>query len=152
MSTTGEAEYGQSAPEAQALLLSPPPTDRDAAIERHVQGLRIWGSAVIDEDLQRTFAAEAYDRALNPAGVGRQLQAAMRSGNRADGLRGVTVPFLVMHGTRDTLISPSGGERTADLVPGARLELIEDMGHDYPVQYWPVWVRLVTDHARAATA
>ena len=150
MSTTGEGGYGQSAPEAQALLLSPPPTDRDAAIERHVQGLRIWGSAVIDEDLQRTFAAEAYDRALNPAGVGRQLQAAMRSGSREAGLREVQLPFLVLHGTRDTLISPSGGERTAELVPGARLELIEDMGHDYPVQYWPVWVDLVTTHCRAA--
>ena len=152
MSTTGESDYGTSAPEAQALLLSPPPTDRAAAIERHVEGLRVWGSARIDEDLQRTFAAEAFDRAQNPAGVGRQLQAAMRSGSRADALRSVRVPFLVIHGTRDTLIDPSGGRRTAELVPGARLELIEDMGHDYPVEIWPRWVELITAHARAAAA
>lgn len=150
MSTTGEREYGQASPEAQALLLSPPPTDRDAAIDRHIEGLRIWGSAVIDEELQRTFAAEAYDRALHPAGVGRQLQAAMRSGSRADALRQVALPFLVIHGTRDTLIDPSGGHRTAELVPGARLELIDDMGHDYPVAIWPRWVELVTAHARSA--
>jgi pimeloyl-ACP methyl ester carboxylesterase len=149
MSTTGEAEYGQSAPEAQALLLSTPPADRDAAIQRHIDGLRIWGSEVIDEDLQRAYAAEAFDRSLNPAGVGRQLQAAMRSGSRADALRDVTVPFLVLHGTRDTLIGPSGGRRTAELVPGARLELIEGMGHDYPVEIWPRWVELITTHARS---
>lgn len=150
MSTTGEAGHGQASPEAQALLLSTPPADREAAIQRHIDGLRIWGSEVIDEELQRTFAAEAFDRALNPAGVGRQLQAAMRSGSRAEALREVTVPFLVIHGTRDTLIDPSGGRRTAELVPAARLELIEGMGHDYPVEIWPRWVELITTHAHAA--
>ena len=54
------------------------------------------------------------------------------SGSRADGLREVTVPTLVMHGSADTLIDPSGGRRTAELVPGARFVLIEGMGHDYP--------------------
>jgi pimeloyl-ACP methyl ester carboxylesterase len=149
MSTTGEVGHGQASAEAQALLLSTPPADREAAIERHIDGLRIWGSEVFDEQLQRTFAAEVFDRALNPAGVGRQLQAAMRSGSRADALREVTLPFLVIHGTRDTLIDPSGGRRTAELVRGARLELIEGMGHDYPVDIWPRWVELITTHARS---
>lgn len=152
MSTTGESDCGQASPEARALLMSTPPTDRDAAIERHIEGLRTWGSAVVDEDLQRRYAAEAYERALNPAGVGRQLQAAMRSGSRAEGLRTVRVPFLVVHGSRDTLIDPSGGRRTAELVPGARLEVIEGMGHDYPVEVWERWVRLVADHARQVEA
>ena len=30
----------------------------------------------------------------------------------------------------DTLVDPSGGSRTAELVPGARLLLVPDMGHD----------------------
>jgi pimeloyl-ACP methyl ester carboxylesterase len=45
-----------------------------------------------------------------------------------------------MHGDRDTLITPSGGRRTAELVPGARFVLIEGMGHDYPPQLWQRWV------------
>ena len=44
----------------------------------------------------------------------------------------MTVPALVMHGDCDTLIDQSGGRRTAELIPGARFELIEGMGHDYP--------------------
>jgi pimeloyl-ACP methyl ester carboxylesterase len=49
-----------------------------------------------------------------------------------------------MHGDRDTLITPSGGRRTAELVPGARFVLIEGMGHDYPPQLWQRWVDEVT--------
>ena len=47
-----------------------------------------------------------------------------------------------MHGDRDTLIDISGGRRTAELIPGARFELIEGMGHDYPPQLWSQWVDL----------
>ena len=57
-----------------------------------------------------------------------------------------------MHGTADTLIDPAGGERTAELIPGARFELIDGMGHDYPPEVWPRWVELVTTHAHAADA
>ena len=55
-----------------------------------------------------------------------------------------------MHGDRRHARStPSGGRRTAELIPGARFELIEGMGHDYPPQYWDRLVSLVTEHARA---
>ena len=64
----------------------------------------------------------------------------------------MTVPALVMHGSADTLIDPSGGRRTAELIPGARFVLIEGMGHDYPEAYWDEWVDLVTAHARDAEA
>ena len=76
----------------------------------------------------------------------------MSSGSRADGLRNVTVPALVMHGSADTLLDPSGGRRTAELIPGARFVLLEGMGHDYPEAYWDEWVDLVTAHARDAEA
>ena len=42
----------------------------------------------------------------------------------------------MIHGDKDTLIDQSGGRRTAELIPGARFELIEGMGHDYPPQLW----------------
>jgi pimeloyl-ACP methyl ester carboxylesterase len=66
---------------------------------------------------------------------------------RADGLRTVTTPMLVIHGDADTLIDISGGRRTAELVPGARFEVIEGMGHDYPPQLWDRWVELVAELA-----
>ena len=73
------------------------------------------------------------------------------SGSWADGLRQVTTPTLVMHGDKDTLIDQIGGRRTAELIPGARFELIEGMGHDYPPQLWRRWVDLVVGHIREHT-
>lgn len=41
----------------------------------------------------------------------------------------VAVPTLVLHGSVDPLISPEAGRSVASLVKGARLEIIEGMGH-----------------------
>ena len=147
MSSTGEPEYGRPAREAWALLTAPPATDRESYVERYVAGLRVWGSpAYADEDRWRADAERVFDRSFNPSGVMRQFRAIGASGPRAHGLRAAHVPTLVMHGDRDTLIDQSGGRRTAELIPGARFELIEGMGHDYPPQLWERWVDLVAGH------
>jgi pimeloyl-ACP methyl ester carboxylesterase len=75
------------------------------------------------------------------------MKASARDGDRSAGLRAVTVPTLVMHGDRDTLIDPSGGRRTAELIPGARYVEIEGMGHDYPAAIWDRWVDIWADFA-----
>jgi pimeloyl-ACP methyl ester carboxylesterase len=62
----------------------------------------------------------------------------------------VRAPTLVVHGLADRLIDPSGGRRTASAVPGARLELIEGMGHDYPPELWPQLTALLVRNARRA--
>ncbi|MCU1502017.1 MAG: bpoC1 [Ilumatobacteraceae bacterium] len=151
MSTTGEPEYGASSPEAFALLTGPPATDRDSAIARHIKGLRVWGSPEFaDEARWAADAGRAFERCFDPEGVRRQFLAVGASPSRADALRGVTTPTLVMHGDKDTLIDQSGGRRTAELIPGARFELMEGMGHDYPPQLWDRWVELITGHIAAA--
>jgi pimeloyl-ACP methyl ester carboxylesterase len=141
MSRTGEPEYGGSTPEALARLTGAPATDRDSAIANSVEGMHIWGSPEFADDERCAAAAgRAFDRAFDPAGVGRQFLAVGASGSWADDLPGVTTPTLVMHGTADTLIDISGGRRTAELIPGASFVAIEGMGHDYPPELWPRWV------------
>ena len=56
----------------------------------------------------------------------------------------MNIPTLVVHGTDDTLITPSGGESTAELIPNAKFMLVEDMGHDLPRPLWPDFVAAVT--------
>ena len=56
----------------------------------------------------------------------------------------------MIHGSRDTLIDPSGGRRTAELVPGARYVEIDGMGHDYPPAVWGQWVRTWSDFVRSS--
>ena len=142
MSRTGEPDYGQSSPEALAVLMAKPARSRDEYIDNQIAGIRIFGSKPewIDEPYLRARAARAFDRCYCPSGVGRQMQAVVADGDRADGLRALTVPTLVIHGDRDTLIDPSGGRRTAELIPGARYVEIEGMGHDYPEAVWDRWV------------
>jgi pimeloyl-ACP methyl ester carboxylesterase len=154
MSRTGEDDYGQSSPEALAFLMAPPAKSRDEYIENHVKALRVYGSKPewLDDDVSRERAAAAYDRCFCPQGVGRQMMAVMRDGSRADDLRKVTLPTLVLHGSRDTLIDPSGGRRTAELIPGARYVEIEGMGHDYPPAVWDQWVSTWSSFARDAAS
>jgi pimeloyl-ACP methyl ester carboxylesterase len=146
MSRTGEDEYGRSSPEALAVIMRKPAGSRDEYIENQVVARGIYGSKPewIDEAYVRERAAMAYDRCFYPAGVAHQMRAIMRDGDRANALRALTVPTLVMHGDRDRLVDPSGGRRTAELIPGARFVEIEGMGHDYPPV---VWDRLVDEWA-----
>jgi pimeloyl-ACP methyl ester carboxylesterase len=148
MSDTSEPEYRSSSPEAWAHLTRPPATNRDEYVAGHIAGMRIWGSpAFADDDRWRADAERAFDRCFDPAGTRRQFLAVEASPPRAELLRKVELPVLVIHGDCDTLIGVEGGRRTAELIPGARLEVIEGMGHDYPPQMWDRWVALVGDFA-----
>ena len=132
MSMTGEFEYGSPTPEAGAVLLSPPPTERDAYIDYSVK-YAVWQSKrYFSAERNRIEAARSYDRSFYPEGSARQLAAIYASGSRAEGLKALTVPTLVIHGTDDTLLPPEGGRRTAELVPNSTLLMVADMGHDSP--------------------
>jgi pimeloyl-ACP methyl ester carboxylesterase len=152
MSRTGEPGYGDSSKEALAHLMAPPAPSRSAYIDRQVAALHVYGSKPewLDDEAIRMRAAAAYDRCFYPAGVGRQMQAVVRDGSRAEQLAALDVPALVIHGSRDTLIDPSGGRRTAALIPGARYVEIEGMGHDYPPPVWEEWVAVWSAFAHEA--
>ena len=150
MSRTGEPGFGDSSEEALAILMTPPPAERTAYIERQVEAHRVYGSKPewLDEDAIRRRAATSYDRCFYPEGIVRQMMAVGRDGSRGEQLAGVDLPVLVIHGSRDTLIDPSGGRRTAELIPGARFVEIEGMGHDYPTAVWRQWVDVWAEFAR----
>jgi pimeloyl-ACP methyl ester carboxylesterase len=152
MSRTGEAGYGESSEEALAFLLAPPAESRSAYIENHVAALHVYGSEPewLDDGAIRKRAARAYDRCFSPKGIGRQMRAVGHDGSRSEQLATVTVPTLVIHGSRDTLIDPSGGRRTAELIPGARYHEVEGMGHDYPPAVWGEWVDVWSDFVQTA--
>lgn len=138
MSMTGELEYGSPTPEAATVLLAPPPADRQAYVANSVAA-KVWQSRrYFDEERVKAEAARAYDRAFYPEGAARQLAAIYASGARDAGLRQLQIPTLVIHGTDDTLLQPDGGQRTAELVPGATLLMVSDMGHDLPDPLLPL--------------
>ena len=56
----------------------------------------------------------------------------------------------MIHGTADTLVSPSGGRASARAIPGAKLMMIEGMGHDLPRVLWPRLIDAFATHAAEA--
>lgn len=152
MSTVGDPEYGQAAPDALAVLLAPPPPSRDEVVARS-SNYAVWSSKRwFDADRAAEFAGIAYDRSFYPEGAPRQLGAIFASGDRSELLAGVTAPTLVIHGRDDTLITPSGGHRTAELIPGAHMLDVADMGHDLPEPLWPLLAGSISAHVDAAAS
>ena len=150
MSMPGEPEVGQPAPEVAAVLLSPPATDRQASIDESPKWM-VWQSKkYADEQKVKENAVASYDRSFCPDGGPRQMAAIYASGARTEGLQQLDVPTLVIHGRDDTLITPSGGFRTAELIPGAHLLFVADMGHDMPEPLWPLFVDAIHGHLRRA--
>ena len=138
MSTTGDRTVGMPAEAAMGVLLAPPATDRESAIQRAVDTYRVIGSPgfEFDEQALRERAALSYDRRYNPAGVARQLAAILTAPDRTADLGAVDVPTLVIHGEQDSLVDVSGGRATAAAIPGAELLVIDGMGHDLPRAVW----------------
>ena len=153
MSTTGDRTVGVPTGEAVTALMRPVATSRDEAIEASLEGSRVIGSPQYptDERELRERAAAAYDRSYCPDGTARQLAAILASPDRTEGLRGVRLPFLVIHGEADPLVTLSGGRATSAAVPGSKLITIPGMGHDLPEELWgPVTDAIVANTALAS--
>ena len=150
MSQPGEVEVGQPSPAAAEAIFAPPPTTR----QEYIDSAPIWmvwqSKKYRDEARVKQNAARDFDRSFYPEGSTRQLAAIYASGRRTAGLQQLDLPTLVIHGRDDELISPDGGFRTAELIPGAHLLFVSDMGHDMPEPLWPMLVDAVHSHVRHA--
>jgi pimeloyl-ACP methyl ester carboxylesterase len=154
MSNTGSRWNGQPSPQLYPMLLRRPPRDREGYVRHVGKVFELIGSPGFprDDEDNRRMAERSFDRGLNPAGAGRQLAAIIASGDRTPLLRTIKVPTLVIHGTADRLIAPSGGRATARAIPGARLITIKGMGHDLPRPLWPRILGAIEENAARARA
>lgn len=138
MSTTGNPKFGTPSKEAMEALLTPSPDEREAWLEQRVRTEKIWASpAEYTVESSRAKGELLYDYGVQPRNVINQYNAVRKSGSREDALASVTIPTLVLHGDKDTLLHMNGGQRTAEIMPNARLVILEGMGHDLPPSYWP---------------
>ncbi len=151
MSQPGELTVGQPTQEAMELIVTPAPSDRDEYIA-FAPKWQLWQSKKYRSDeISRRNAIRDFDRSNYPEGGPRQMAAIYASGSRAEGLQKLQVPALVIHGTEDQLITPSGGERTAELIPNSTLLMVDDMGHDMPQPLWPLYLDAITKHTALVT-
>ena len=154
MSSTGSLRSGQPALKLYPHFIAKPPTSKDEYIERMVQMFSIIGSPGFErnEDDLRLLGETAFDRGATPDGSARQLAAIQSGRSRVKELRKIKAPTLVIHGKADLLVRPSGGRATARAIPGARLKLVEGMGHDLPRGAWSEIIDGIVENAARAPA
>lgn len=137
MSNTGDRKNGGIAMSLVRKLGNRPTPTLETAVEESVITFGAISGSHFDEETHRKLATEGVTRSFTPAGIARQTAAIGGSADRTTRLRNVTVPAVVIHGLMDPLVKPSGGIATANAIPGSRLVMYPDMGHDLPVPRYP---------------
>lgn len=117
-------------PDALLKMLARPAT-REQAQETSLAGDAAWGSPGYPRSRAeiRTEAALAHDRGWSDEAENRQILAIMALPDLRKALTGIGLPCYVIHGAEDTLIPPDQGRNIAALIPGAKLDIIDGMGH-----------------------
>lgn len=126
------------------------PPSREQAIEaaRRTLELISFPDPARADDAFINHAAAAYDRAYDPKGSLRQLMAVLADYERPRRLSSVCTPTLVIHGKQDELVPMACGIDTARRIPGARLEVIDQMAHDLPPSRMKHMADLIIGHTQ----
>ncbi|MGW0039127.1 alpha/beta fold hydrolase [Gordonia sp. NPDC003376] len=138
ISTTGDPRVGQPTLATKLRLIRPTATGRAQFVRDHVaMADHLAGPGYpIDEAVETRYAEAFWDRARGDAamigaGTARQIQAIQASGDRTDLLHTIMAPTLVIHGSHDPIVAPSGGKATAAAIEGAQLSIVPGMGHHF---------------------
>ena len=135
MSTTGKRSVGWQHPRLLPVLMVRRGRGRTAYAEGSAAIWALIGSPLYPQRPGRRPRQGRGD--LRPRLV-QQRGAAPDAGGDHPGqphpaaARRCAIPALVVHGTADKMVHPSGGRATAAAIPGAELLLIDGMGHDLP--------------------
>jgi pimeloyl-ACP methyl ester carboxylesterase len=135
------------------FLAKPGDGGKEEYIERGVKLFKAIGSPkYFDEANVREVASLGWDRGVNFSGTARQLAAIVADGNRTSRLKRIKAPTLVIQGKSDRLATPGGGKAVAKAIPGARLMMVDGMGHDLPKALWPQFIDAIVANTERAAA
>lgn len=152
MSTTGNPSLPRPSLDVAApiFLNRKPARTRDQMVERMIGMWDVIGTPddSIDRGALRAKIEASIDRCYYPAGVRRQIAAIIATGDMRPVISKVTAPTLIVHGANDRLAPVEGGRDSARTIPGARLEIIEGMGHDLPRKHIAKVTGLIVDHIK----
>ncbi|MGV9598635.1 alpha/beta hydrolase [Streptosporangium sandarakinum] len=119
----------------RALMTAPPPQDRRAVIDGMIAEQRVLHGTGLpfDEDAARRLQERIHERARDLSAVANHRLAAMaRPDFEPVGvLHRVKAPTLVIEGGHEP-VKPGHGAVIAERIPGARLMIVEGMGHTLP--------------------
>ncbi|MGB1014735.1 MAG: alpha/beta fold hydrolase [Nannocystaceae bacterium] len=152
MSTTGNPRYLRPKARALKALLTRPENTLEARLAHSVILQRAIGSPppLFNPERARRNAERGFRRTTYMKGFARQFAAVLASAPRDAALTNIRMPALVIHGAADPLIPARAGIATAKCMYGARLVLLEGVGHDIPEAVWPRCIEALDRNARLA--
>jgi len=150
MSSAGDRRHGLPKLSVLRTVLTSRSPNPDDALATSMRIFRAISGPLFDEDEVRQLAKESLARHFDTVGPARQILAILTSPDRTPALRRLDLPTLVVHGLADPLVTPSGGVATARAIPGSRLLMFPDMGHDLPRERWDEIIPAIIDNTRRA--
>jgi pimeloyl-ACP methyl ester carboxylesterase len=154
----GDGVNGLSSPKFLAHVLRPVPRDPHERWEAALESYRICiEPEPIDEALLAAFLRTQEDRAPNPymqclpAMIASAIAGTTSSPTHVEALQSLEHPTLVVHGAGDLAVGLDGGRWLAELIPNARLLVLEGMGH-FPLapERWAIVAEAVIEHVYKA--
>jgi pimeloyl-ACP methyl ester carboxylesterase len=127
-------------------LFAPPPADEAERVAWVVELDRLFAGPgyPFDDEASRSVVELEVERCWYPeSGHGSAVGASL---SRLDSLGEITVPTLVVHGTADPVFPVEHALALADGIPGARLWLVEGLGHEVPDACLPDLLPRLLEH------
>lgn len=111
-----------------------PGNDEETVVERSMDFWKLIQSPGFpprDAELRERIIFN-YRRSYHPAGILRQTRAILATGSLSSATRRIRQPVAVIHGKADPLVRPEAARQLGYLMPHARVEMMDGMGHDLP--------------------
>ena len=155
--STGPTEHGPAdadLPEvsselmdAWSTLAEPDWSNRNEVIDSYVEGERVLAGTDFDKRAVREVCVGAIARSTDPRSASNHPM--MAPGDRwRERLGQIQAPTTVMHGTMDPLFPVGNAHALATEIPGAKLRLLEGVGHELPARVWGELVEVVDQHVQ----
>jgi pimeloyl-ACP methyl ester carboxylesterase len=129
-------------------VASAPPRNRQEAIDIQLKILRMLsGSGTpFDEQEYRRRTERMFDRARDISASANHGLVPSPTREQAEALERLRVPTLIIHGTDDPMFPPEHGAAAARIIPGARLLMLEGLGHELPRPLHGEFARAILAH------
>lgn len=153
-STTGAPDLPQPSGAVLSRIMRPAPTNLEDYIEHYVETWHVLraGGFPEEEARDRKRAPRIFARGLYPQGAARHTMAILASGSRRSSLGRVSAPTQIIHGDEDPLVMLEAGFDTANSIPGAKMLILEGMGHSLPQPFWPEIITAISEIAAEAAS
>ncbi len=141
MTTSGARHLPGPTMKVRGALLSrvADPSKVDNVVAHFVNTYQLIGSPAYPagEAWLRARLNMSVRRSYRPQGTARQLVAIAADGDRSTWLGRIKAPTQIIHGAADPLVPVAAGHDLAAKIDGAKLDVIDGMGHDLPMALWP---------------